>query len=259
MQTPLNITEQVPGPPPAGAWQTGRWLVHELASVSSTNWVAASLPSWQAVRADVQTAGRGRFQRSWISNRGGLWLSAVVPIDAGSASAKLLVLGAGLAVCEALQPFGAGELRLRWPNDVLVGERKLAGILIDQFASGRAVVGIGINVANHPAAEDSALLGQAVSLRELVARTPSLKRLTQEILSHLESVWTRLGERPEAVLLDINRLWRLPRPVRLDLDGRSLDGQFDGVDGNGRLRLRLPQQETNIFEPHQVRLLRDLS
>src|SRR6188768_3771909 len=103
------------------------WQLHEFAEVDSTNLVAAKLPAWHAVRADCQTAGRGRFQRAWVSNRGGLWLSAVVPIIDKSPQARLLPLAAGLAVSEALRVLHQISVRLRWPNDILVGPRKLAG------------------------------------------------------------------------------------------------------------------------------------
>jgi hypothetical protein len=64
---------------PERVFELEGWTVHEVASVDSTNLFAAKLPVWHAVRAEVQTAGRGRFQRVWISDQGGLWLSAVVP------------------------------------------------------------------------------------------------------------------------------------------------------------------------------------
>jgi len=87
------------------------WTVWEYDSVTSTNLVAAELAAWNAVRAETQTAGRGRFQRKWVSDRGGLWLSAVVPI--ASPSDRILPLLAGLAICESLHGLGVRHLRLR--------------------------------------------------------------------------------------------------------------------------------------------------
>jgi BirA family biotin operon repressor/biotin-[acetyl-CoA-carboxylase] ligase len=93
------------------------WTVWEYDSVTSTNLVAAELPAWSAVRAETQTAGRGRFQRKWVSDRGGLWLSAVVPTP--SPNGRILPLLAGVAVCDVLYGLGVRHLRLRWPNDVM--------------------------------------------------------------------------------------------------------------------------------------------
>ena len=173
---------EAPGIPLAGGW-----LLHDYRVVNSTNLVAASMPAWHAVRADTQIAGRGRFQRKWVSDAGGLWLSAVVPVAADPSARLALPLAAGLAVCDALRALGVARLRLRWPNDVLVGGRKLAGLLVDQFAPGLAVVGVGINVANHPETHDPALRNQTARLADLLPAPPSLDQLTALILDHLRS------------------------------------------------------------------------
>lgn len=234
--------------------------MHEYGEVASTNLVAANLPAWQAVRADTQTAGRGRFERQWISDAGGLWLSAVVPVEANSPAWRMLPLATGVAVCGALCAQGAKQLRLRWPNDVLVGDRKLAGLLIDQFQPGLAVVGIGINVRNQPEARDDRLHGQVARLADLVAVPPTLRDLAMRVLDSLQSVWLEVGNFGPATLLPrVNALWHLPRTVQLDLDGTLVTGAFAGVDAHGRLQLRRPGGETKCYEPQDVRQLRDLA
>jgi len=240
------------------ALQSPDWRLRELAEVDSTNLVAANLPAWHALRADTQTAGRGRFQRHWVSDAGGLWLSAVVPVETNSPEWRILPLAAGMAVCDALRANGVEELRMRWPNDLLVGHRKLAGLLIDQFQPGLAVVGIGINVRNQPEIRDGSLNGQVVRLADLVFATPSLRDLAVRVLASLKSVWQEVRTAgPESILPRVNSLWDLPRRVQLDLDGTQVTGDFAGVDTGGRLRLRT-QGNTILFEPHDVRLLRDI-
>lgn len=234
------------------------WRLREFTEVTSTNLIAAKLPAWHAVRADTQTAGRGRFQRQWVSDAGGLWLSAVVPVETHSPAWRMLPLATGVAVCDALRANGVEELRLRWPNDLLVSERKLAGLLIDQFRPGLAVVGIGINVRNRPEARDGSLNGQVVRLADLVAAPPSLRDLAVRVLASLKSVWLEVqDDGPESILPRVNALWDLPRRVQLDLDGTLVSGDFLGVDAGGRLRLRT-DGATSFFEPQDVRLLRDI-
>jgi len=234
------------------------WALHEYSVCSSTNLVAAGLPAWSAVRADTQTAGRGRFERRWVSDAGGLWLSAVLPVTVNSPAWRLLPLAIGLAVCDALGQFGVGSLRLRWPNDVLVGRRKLAGLLIDQFSPGLAVAGMGINLNNHPETGDGLLAGQTARLADLVSTTPSMPELTERVLSAVRGVWRQLSEQgPDSLVARLNPLWQAPRPVKLDLDGREVHGQFAGVDRDGRLELRSPDQPPRFFEPQQVRCLRE--
>ncbi len=244
----------------ASVFTVGRWQVHEYPQVPSTNLVAAGLPAWHAVRADTQTQGRGRFQRDWVSDSGGLWLSGSVPLDAKSPMAPLLPLAAGLALCVVLREGGVKDLSMRWPNDLLVGRRKLAGLLIDQVMPGIAVVGMGLNVMNHPEKRDPSLQGQATRLADLLASPPSLDQLTRAVLHSLETVWDELQTASPASLLPrINALWRTPVSVALDLDGPVVQGDFLGVDSRGRLELRVPGQPNQLFEPHRVRFLRELS
>ncbi len=235
------------------------WTLQHFSEVDSTNLVAAALPAWHAIRADSQTAGRGRFQRAWVSDAGGLWLSAVVPVVTNSPAWRLLPLVAGLAICETLRQTGAHPLRLRWPNDVLVGDRKLAGLLIDQFRPGLAVVGIGINVRNRPETQERLLQGQVARLADLVPQAPSLHALAVRVLAALKSNWLDVQQDgPETVRARINALWDLPRRVRLDLDGPKVSGDFLGVDASGRLQLTPEGGPTQFFEPQDVKLLRDL-
>lgn len=238
----------------------GGWQLWEYDEVTSTNLVAAKLEVWNAVRADTQTAGRGRFQRAWVSDAGGLWLSAVVPVETNSSAWRLLPLATGVAVCEVLRGLNVRGLRLRWPNDVLVGERKLAGLLIDQFQPGRAVVGIGLNVANQPEARDGQLTGHVMRLADLLDNPPGIPELAEKVLVALKSVHEELGRdirRSASLLARINALWALPRRVEADLDGPRVRGEFFGVDATGRLLLGDDHGHRHSLEPQDVRLLRD--
>lgn len=237
----------------------GDWTLHEHRVVTSTNLLAANLPAWTAIRADTQTAGRGRFQRTWISDRGGLWLSAVVPLAHGDLERRTLPLAAGLAVCSALNEVGVRAFRLRWPNDVLVQDRKVAGLLIDQFVPGLAVIGIGLNVTNQPQALDATLKNNTARLVDFLPQTPGLPALTFLILRHLKTVLLRLDQPgTPACLLRINELWGPPRPVELDLDGTLRRGLFTGVDAEGRLRLVGEDANVGFYHAHQVRHLTEL-
>lgn len=235
------------------------WSVHEYQVVTSTNLVAASLPIWSAVRADSQTAGRGRFQRTWVSDVGGLWLSAVLPSGRGP-EWRALPLVVGLAVCHTLREFGADGLRMRWPNDVLAGHRKLAGLLLDQFAPGATVAGIGINVRNDPVTADQNLAGRVVRLADLLPEAPPLPELTRALLVSLRDAVGQVcagGLRP--LLSQINGLWGPPREVEVELGGPKpvRRGRFAGVDEQGRLLLGTGASPEAFF-PHQVRHLTEI-
>jgi len=235
----------------------GGWRIYEMPVVSSTNLAAAELTSWEALRADRQTAGRGRFQRGWVSDEGGLWLSAVVPTGPNPTALPLAV---GLAVCDALRFIGLQQFRVRWPNDVLVGGQKLAGLLIDQFTPGLAVAGIGINVFNHPEGHDPSLKNQTARLADLIAPPPDLLQLTQVILSNLRSVVEQMHAHEFRSLLPrINQLWGGPRRVELDLDGDIRQGTFVGVGEEGELLLLDDSGNKTAFHAHQVRHLKEVN
>jgi BirA family biotin operon repressor/biotin-[acetyl-CoA-carboxylase] ligase len=233
------------------------WTLSHYESVSSTNLVAADLPAWSAVRAEAQTAGRGRFQRHWVSDRGGLWLSAVVP--AVSPDCRLLPLLAGLAVCDVLRGLGVRNLRLRWPNDVLVRDRKLAGVLIDQFKPGLAVIGIGLNIDNQPADHDATLHNQIERLADLLPAPTPIEDLTTLLLREIRSLVLRLnaGE-SKPLLARVNVLWSAGRRVELDLDGDIRAGLFAGVDDAGRLLLIDSLGAAKSYNPEQVRHLTEM-
>jgi len=234
------------------------WTLWEYDSVTSTNLVAAELPAWNAVRAETQTAGRGRFQRAWVSDKGGLWLSAVVPTH--RPNHPILPLLAGLAVCELARGLGARNARLRWPNDVMIGERKLAGVLIDQFRPGLAVIGIGLNVDNQPALYDGTLRNHTERLGDILPAPVPIEDLITLLLERIRLLVEALnaGELPP-LLARVNELWSKGRRVELDLDGHIRRGRFAGVDDAGRLLLLDDRGATTIYHPEQVRLLNELS
>lgn len=248
-----------PGLEQAHLVEADGWKLWELPVLDSTNAAAAPLDAWQAVRADLQTAGRGRFQRQWVSDDGGLWLSAVVPTDALGEATKLLPLLAGLAVCRAAAQIGLSQLRMRWPNDVMIGEHKLAGILIDQPRPGVAVVGIGLNMTNHPERIEPSLANHVARLSDFLAHPPTPRELALRLLSELRVVVDETGHEGVAQAVSkINKLWGKVREVSVDLDGVVVNGRFLGVDDHGGLRLETRSHKHIIYESHQVRQLHEI-
>jgi len=146
-------------------------VAHELA--------AAGADPGTLIVAAAQTAGRGRMGRSWRSERGGgIWLTLIErPRD--PSGLEVLSLRVGLALAPALEPFATGAVRLKWPNDLYVGEKKLGGILIEaRWREQRLewlAIGVGINL--RPPPEEPT----AVGLRQGVSRDEVLERIVPAI------------------------------------------------------------------------------
>jgi biotin-(acetyl-CoA carboxylase) ligase len=140
------------------------WKLFECDTAASTNDLARSLPAWSAVRADTQTGGRGRFGRTFVSDRGGLWISAVLPAGGGLAKWAGFSLMVGVHLVRMLEDLRIPSARLRWPNDLMSGRKKLGGLLIEQSAKDVLIVGFGLNISNEPWTSDPALEAISTSI-----------------------------------------------------------------------------------------------
>jgi BirA family biotin operon repressor/biotin-[acetyl-CoA-carboxylase] ligase len=194
--------------------------------------------------AEEQTAGRGRLGRSWSSTPGASLTFSVLlrpaPVPAGRRG--WLPLLAGVAVASAVRSVAGVSAVLKWPNDVLVGDRKLAGILAEQSPDGRAVViGVGLNVAT-PAAE-LPVSPAGLPATSLLAEGAVVSReaLLLEILGQLETGYAAFRADPDPVRSGLLGAYRalcatLGQAVRVELPaGRVLTGEARDIDPDGRL------------------------
>jgi len=204
----------------------GRPRLH-LRRTSSTNERARELaaggaPHGTAVTAGEQTAGRGRRGRSWAGPPGQALLLSVVLREWDA----LLPLRAGLAVADVAGP----AARVKWPNDVLVDGRKVAGVLVEaQPQEGWAVLGVGVNVAVAPGDLPARLRATAGSLGR---RPEDLEGFLHELLAALEA---RLRE-PAVATVSALRVRDALRDAPVRWAGGA--GIGDGIDDAGRLRVR---------------------
>jgi BirA family biotin operon repressor/biotin-[acetyl-CoA-carboxylase] ligase len=182
------------------------------------------------VLAEEQTAGRGRDGRSWHSPVGGVWLGVL--LRPARAELGVMSVRVGLAVADAVDALlGRPETRLKWPNDVLLGERKLAGILCEGRWQGEALqwlaVGVGANVCNPI---PGAVARRAVALAEWL---PAVQRI--DLLDRLVPALARLGGTAGAALSEREctafaaRDWLLGRQLRTPAAGRARGLRPDGA------------------------------
>ena len=192
------------------------------------------------VLADEQTAGRGRHGRAWSAPAGSsLLLSLVVRPAVPAASRSLLPLLTGLVLAETVaRHLPDAEVALKWPNDLLVGGRKAAGILVEGAASA-AVVGVGVNV-DWRGIERPAELAQAVSLAEAAGHDVDRWRLLAGFLGVFSRRYEQWQELPAAFLDGYRqRCATLGQVVRVTaMDGAVIEGEAVEVDHTGALVLR---------------------
>jgi BirA family transcriptional regulator, biotin operon repressor / biotin---[acetyl-CoA-carboxylase] ligase len=223
-----------------------RLLAH--ASSTSTNTEALALarggecgPLW--VTALRQTAGRGRRGSEWDSPPGNLYATLLLDDPGPPDHAPELSFVAALGLHDAIldcAPALRARLRLKWPNDLLCGGAKLAGILIEsENVAGRfaVVIGIGVNCRHHPAQTTHAATDLAAAGADVAAET-LFAALSGTMLQRLAQ-WRRGAGFP-AIRDDwVARATGIGGDLRVRLPGREFLGRFEALDGRGRLLLRL--------------------
>ena len=192
------------------------------------------------VVAETQTAGRGRFGRSWVSQKGNLYLSVVFRPD--QHVLPLLTALSGVAVARAIRKTTGLEPRIKWPNDILLDGKKVAGILVESVAAGEkvyyAVVGIGINVSLDAAGIEE-LSGLATGLDAAVGRPVAREELLRQLLHDLDALYYQANQRRSPLAEWESLLDTLGQRVQVTWRDETWVGQAEAVDQGGNLLLRL--------------------
>ncbi|MEG5267106.1 bifunctional biotin--[acetyl-CoA-carboxylase] ligase/biotin operon repressor BirA [Pseudomonas sp. JDS28PS106] len=231
------------------------WSAHLQETVDSTNAQAVRLVAQGAdtpllVMAEQQTAGRGRRGRKWVSPFAeNLYYSLVLRVDGGMRQLEGLSLLVGLAVMEVLHSMGVSKAGLKWPNDVLVGDRKIAGILLELIGDPadvcHVIIGVGINANMRDCTEvDQAWTSMCIEQGNPVDRNElagKISRTLEELLvrhrvegfAAFQEVWERA------------HLWQ-GREVTLLSGENAIKGVVLGVDRLGALRLSVDGEERSF-------------
>jgi BirA family biotin operon repressor/biotin-[acetyl-CoA-carboxylase] ligase len=197
----------------AGRWSV--WYVGETGSTNADLLAFPDAPTRTVLVAAHQTAGRGRLGRTWDAPPGANLLASIVFRDVPEQAGDL-TRAVGIAAVDAVSALTGRHARLKWPNDVLLDGRKLAGILAQRSPAGAVVVGIGLNVGWAP--EGAAMLGAGVE---------PLAVLT-ELLRALHSLGDDAHDRYRTLLDTLGRRVRVELPSG-DLVGRAVDVARDGT------------------------------
>ena len=223
-------------------------LIKTVAETGSTNDDVAALAREGAVegswlRAERQTGGKGRQGRAWQSPPGNLYASTLVRLQPEDPPAPTLALVAAVALHEIVSGH-APDVRIKWPNDLLMGGAKLAGILLERQGDA-VIVGFGVNLAHHPEGLDR----PATSLDPPVDPDPFLGRLAAAFAAWLRR-WRDEGVGP------IRAAWLAAAlPLGTPLVTHDGAGTFDGLDESGALRLLTVGGAVRVIHAGDVFLL----
>jgi len=221
-----------------------------LATTDSTNRVALELldePAGTVVVAETQSAGRGRLARQWLSPPGtGLYFSVLLRPWLEPADLPKISLAAGLAVCLALEELAAITPQLKWPNDLLLADRKFGGILTESGpvrdkGETVVVVGIGVNLTTPPTAFPEELRARATTILAATGNELDREELLRAILSQLDKQIRRLELGEFSAILTEWKKRDVTLGRELDwvaTDGKLVRGVSQGPDAAGLLSIR---------------------
>ncbi len=220
----------------------GRWLIFTKDSVASTQvWVrerVAALSDRSVVLAGTQSTGRGRSGREWKSPPGGFYASFLLKPSPPLASAPCVSLLAAVVLVRLLKKQGI-TASVKWPNDVIVNDRKIAGIIAEagSFPESWFVLGMGVNLTCAPLLQDRKFLPAGCWTE--FGDPPSADRLLNEFLVEFDVSWSNKEDDPmEGISGELNSiLWRKGEQVSLSGGGDIISGIISRVDHNGSLVL----------------------
>ena len=234
----------------------------EIGSTNDAAWELAAngCNEGAVVFAEEQTRGRGRLGRKWYSPRGGLWMSILLRLEHPAERATLLTMAASVAVAGTIRAYPGCNATIRWPNDILVGEKKVAGVLVETRSTARLreafVLGIGIDVSS--AALPPELKAVATTLARHSSKPICRTKLARLILRRLDEMYLQIlnGEHTA-----IGKEWSamsssLGRNITIIQNGRTYKGEVVDIDPIAGLMVRLDRGFVRAFRGEHVTVVK---
>jgi BirA family biotin operon repressor/biotin-[acetyl-CoA-carboxylase] ligase len=216
------------------------FIVHHFDTIGSTNdearrLAAAGAAHGSVIHADEQTAGRGRLARTWFSPPGNLYLSIVLRLNLPPGRLAEISFMTAVAVAETVEKLLPRRIRpmLKWPNDVLVADAKISGILIEA-QDDAIIVGIGLNVLEAPA--NAGYKTTTLVANGGIASVDSARDILLDRMRANLALWREGGFAPIRAAW-LARTYPIGAAVRVNAAGQSVTGGFAGLDQDGALLL----------------------
>jgi BirA family biotin operon repressor/biotin-[acetyl-CoA-carboxylase] ligase len=234
--------------------------VLDSTNAQAERWVENGAQHLSLVVADEQTAGRGRSGRAWFTPCGAALAFSLIlrPEQIGSTSLPRLTGLGALAVCEVLNREYDLQAQIKWPNDVLVGGRKLTGVLVEADWQGEdirsAVLGIGINVAPDSVPPESEVVFPATCVETALGSPIDRWTLMEEVLRVLLSRLPDIHQDEFLQAWEGNLAYQREWVQLLREGSEPVIGRLLGLKSDGSLRLALPNGEEKFFQAGEIHL-----
>jgi BirA family transcriptional regulator, biotin operon repressor / biotin---[acetyl-CoA-carboxylase] ligase len=241
------------------------WAFVELDDVGSTQTIAKDLaaqgaPEGTTVVAKSQSSGRGRLGRSWVSPKGGLYMSFVLR-PSGISKPELITLVAAVAVVDGIKHATGLDTRIRWPNDIMVSGKKLAGVIAEAQSSEQeiiqVIVGVGVN-CNAPVPDVEGPRKETTSLVDEFGRRVEISELRFSILDSFSRLYHSMHAGEDMISLWKGHIATIGRSVSIKLktDETAFSYQAVGIDPDGNLMAAKDGKQT-IMHAEDIEWLRE--
>lgn len=221
----------------------GKYYMHKLVIDSTNNFakeIASNVPDGTVIIAEEQTAGRGRLGRSWISQKGcGIWMSIILKPNLQPKEAINLTQVAAISVVKAIEEVFHVESKIKWPNDIILNNKKVCGILTEMSSEidkiNYVIIGIGVNVNCDNFPEE--LKGKATSLYLETNSKVDRKKLTASILNNLEFYYNAYLQKGFEYIrpICIEKSITIGRQIKVIANEGEIEGKAVTIDNNGSL------------------------
>ena len=221
--------------------------VYHFDEIDSTNLFlmkgGSELPHGTIVIADVQKAGRGRLDRGWLSPKGGLWFSIILKGDFVQRNPHIILPVVGVTTAQTIRELLGLEAGIKWPNDVLIADKKVCGILAEMSSEREStfvVVGVGLNVNNDLEGLDGGIRERSTTLKDELSKDVDLRSILRHWVPTLERN-LELAARDPGEVLELYRgvSFTLGKNVSVKTMKGELTGFATDIDPEGALLLKL--------------------
>lgn len=229
-----------------------RITVHHVRKISSTqdyarNLLAHGAPEGTLVVSEAQEAGRGRMGRKWFSPEGGLWMSLILVPKMDASKSTIIGLLAAMAASETIRQLYGVEANIKWPNDVVIGGKKVGGTLVEAGFQGstmiHAILGIGINLSVKGFADE--LQTKATSLQEILGKPINREGFLNALLARFDFLYGMLMQGDSARLITRAKslMPMIGRRITISTGDEKSQGVVVNLGSDGALVVRLASGE----------------